>query len=490
VSNFGHFLTWWDRLFGTYRAWESLPQAKAAALAKEYDSSKKQGAYGKVKIHKSSTLKHALRNPLELKALLSFKLFGLPGVRKDCFEMPGLPADFPREDVEFCGISLNKVSRSFAQVIRQLPPSLALPVCIFYLVLRALDTVEDDMDLDKFDADKVKVPIMVKRRGDKTSALKGALQCKIASLRQFWTLLYPERDFPMYVSLAGFTAGNVGEGDEAVLLNQYDKVIRVFGVLPKVHQEVIEDICRKMGNGMADYIERDLRQGTDDVADYNRYCHIVAGQVGEGLSRQFAASGLESQETSTFLVKDSHIGLGSLCSDMGLFLQKTNIIRDYLEDFVDKRAFWPKSVWGKHVKEGGLGALAEQSNLEDAVTCLNELVTDALSLFPKSLEYLSLIKNQECFTFCAIPQLMAIATLSTLYSNPKVFTGVVKIRKGIAARICFESRTWGGVDHWVRRCLKDMRQKIQHDGEDKFTFTAHTIQLLDDIEAKLNTYTQ
>jgi len=32
---------------------------------------------------------------------------------------------------------------------------------------------------------------------------------------------------------------------------------------------------------------------------------------------------------------------------MGLFLQKTNIIRDYLEDYVDGRAFWPQDVWKK-----------------------------------------------------------------------------------------------------------------------------------------------
>ena len=29
---------------------------------------------------------------------------------------------------------------------------------------------------------------------------------------------------------------------------------------------------------------------------------------------------------------------------MGLLLQKTNIIRDYLEDYVDGRAFWPQEV--------------------------------------------------------------------------------------------------------------------------------------------------
>lgn len=43
---------------------------------------------------------------------------------------------------------------------------------------------------------------------------------------------------------------------------------------------------------------------------------------------------------------------------MGLFLQKTNIIRDYLEDYVDGRAFWPQDVWKKHSKTGQLGEFA------------------------------------------------------------------------------------------------------------------------------------
>lgn len=42
-----------------------------------------------------------------------------------------------------------QVSRSFAAVIRQLPDELAWDILIFYLVLRALDTIEDDMDAFK-----------------------------------------------------------------------------------------------------------------------------------------------------------------------------------------------------------------------------------------------------------------------------------------------------------------------------------------------------
>ena len=45
---------------------------------------------------------------------------------------------------------------SFAVVIQRLPPELRDAVCIFYLVLRALDTVEDDMAI-KVD---VKVPLL------------------------------------------------------------------------------------------------------------------------------------------------------------------------------------------------------------------------------------------------------------------------------------------------------------------------------------------
>ena len=66
-----------------------------------------------------------------------------------------------------------------------------------------------------------------------------------------------------------------------------------------------------------------------------QYCHYVAGLVGIGLSRLFSASGLETEE-----VGSDH----DLANSMGLFLQKTNIIRDYLEDVQDGRHFWPREV--------------------------------------------------------------------------------------------------------------------------------------------------
>ena len=66
-----------------------------------------------------------------------------------------------------------------------------------------------------------------------------------------------------------------------------------------------------------------------------QYCHYVAGLVGIGLSKLFSVSGLEANAVG----EDTE-----LANSMGLFLQKTNIIRDYLEDLDDGRVFWPKSV--------------------------------------------------------------------------------------------------------------------------------------------------
>merc|ERR1712179_784696 len=129
---------------------------------------------------------------------------------------------------------------------------------------------------------------------------------------------------------------------------------------------------------------------------------------------------------------------------MGLFLQKTNIIRDYLEDYVDKRAFWPQSVWEKYSETGDLGYFTKQSDevvRERSLQCLNELVTDALELVPDCLIYLEKLRCQEIFRFCAIPQVMAIATLEKCYANLNVFTGVVKIRKGLSCKLISKTNT-------------------------------------------------
>lgn len=142
-----------------------------------------------------------------------------------------------------------------------------------------------------------------------------------------------------------------------------------------------------MGEGMAEFAGRNLLQGTIDIADYNLYCHYVAGLVGEGLTRLFAR--FESPQ----VLKTAK----TLGNTMGLFLQKTNITRDFLEDLRDGRAFYPKEIWGRYASS--LEELAEKQDLK----CLNHMVTDALHCVPESLRYMQQLRTPEIFKFCAIP---------------------------------------------------------------------------------------
>ena len=306
-------------------------------------------------------------------------------------------------DMAFCEEILVAVSRSFAAVIRQLPTEILKDVAIFYLVLRALDTVEDDMTA--FESNDVK--------------------CQ--HLLSFHETALADPSWSM---------DGVGHGDEKRLLQEFPAVHRVYKSLPTESQIIISDITARMAAGMAEFVGKDLGQGTVDVSEYNRYCHFVAGLVGEGLSRIFATSAFESDSLASQLF---------LSDQMGLFLQKTNIIRDFLEDYVDKRAFWPQSVWKKYSATGELGYFCNVENDIDtkkaALACLNELVADALELVPDCLSYMACLQCTEIFRFCAIPQVMALSTLEKLYNNPSVFTGVVKIRKGLACKLMQKSST-------------------------------------------------
>jgi farnesyl-diphosphate farnesyltransferase len=71
------------------------------------------------------------------------------------------------------------------------------------------------------------------------------------------------------------------------------------------------------------------------LQEYDLYCHYVAGLVGIGLSEIFMQSGNELKDLSQ---------INELSNSMGLFLQKTNIIRDIKEDVDDARCWWPSNI--------------------------------------------------------------------------------------------------------------------------------------------------
>ncbi|XP_063298102.1 squalene synthase-like [Pelobates fuscus] len=320
---------------------------------------------------------HSLGHPEEIYNLFRFKMGGCRAV------MPKLDWSSMSESLQACYKYMNETSRSIAAVIQTLDGELRNTVCITYLITRALDTVEDDMTIN--------------------------LETKILILQNLHTYLYdPEWKFTK------------SKAKHRQVLENFPMISLEFRNLAAVYQEIIVDMCNKMGVGTADFLEKEI----DSLNDWDKYCHCVGGMLGVALSCILSASELEDP----IVGQDTH-----LANSTTLFLQKTNNIRDYLEDQLNGQGFWPREVWSKYGKK--LSDLAKPENIVPAVQCLNELITNALQHVPDVLTYLSRLKNQSVFNFCAIPQVMAIATLAACYNNQQVFKGVVKIRKGQAVTL-------------------------------------------------------
>lgn len=320
-------------------------------------------------------------------------------------------------DLDYCYATLNKVSRSFAVVIEELPDQLKDAVCIFYLILRGLDSVEDDMNYPNKD--------------------------KIILLRHFHENLLIDQ----------WSIENVGDKEDyRILLKYFGKVINVFKSLDLKYQRIIIDITQRMGNGMSEFVDR--TDSIETIENYNLYCHYVAGLVGYGLSDLFSSSGLEHSQL------DHH---RDLSNSMGLFLQKTNIIRDYLEDLQSGRSWWPKQIWIKYSTD--ITHFRDHPFNKESVQCLNEMIIDALQHVPDVLNYLNQIKNEKIFQFCSIPQLMAIATLCELSNNPRVFTSVVKISKILSLKLMINSSNMNEVHQWFHFFIEKMSKKIISNNE-------------------------
>jgi len=349
--------------------------------------------------------KSALR-PIEIKALLKLKIKGSAySPSKEPLEELALKLN----DRDFCYAALGKVSRSFSVVIQQLPPALKDAVCVFYLVLRALDTVEDDMSIPL----EQKLPMLV--------------------------------DFYKASNEEGFSLSGIGDHDDyTTLLENYPKVYRMLKTLKPESQDTIIEITRRMGWGMADFAKREVVT----IEDFDFYCHYVAGLVGIGLTRLFVAYDPNSIDLEN---------KNGIANSMGLFLQKTNIIRDYHEDLYSDRTFWPKEIWNEHVD--ALDHLAKAPKDEKSLATLNHMIVDALQHIPDCLQYLSGVRDEKIFRFTAVPQIMAIATLSKLYNNPEVLTGVVKVRKGLAAKLMLYIITMNDVYKYFEKGIRQIEKK-------------------------------
>ncbi|XP_051134927.1 squalene synthase 8-like isoform X1 [Andrographis paniculata] len=266
-------------------------------------------------------------------------------------------------------------------------------ICVFYLVLRALDTIEDDSSIET----EVKAPI----------------------LRAFHRHIY-NRDWHF----------SCGTKDYKVLMDDFHHVSTAFLELDHKYQETIEDITMRMGEGMTKFISKEI----ETLDDYDEYCHHVLGLVAIGMLKILHGCGKQD------IVSDD------LCDGVGLFLQKIDIIKDYLEDINEMpkpRIFWPRQIWGKYVNK--LEDFKDEDNSSEALLCLNEMITNALLHVKSYLIYISSLRDPIMFRFFAFAKVAGIATLALCYNNIQVFRGGVELRYGLVAKIFYRTKTMSDV---------------------------------------------
>lgn len=298
-------------------------------------------------------------------------------------------------ELQRCFFYLDKTSRSFSAVIKELHPELLNAVCIFYLVLRGLDTIEDDMTIP--------------------------LDKKCPELEAFHERLYQD----------GWSFdGNHAKEKDRDLLVEFQVVITEFKKIKEPYQVIIKDIAKKMGAGMAECCKRTEKDPNwaITVKDYELYCHYAAGLVGEGCTRLF----VESKLANPVLLERP-----DLYESMGQFLQQINITRDIKEDLDENRRFWPKDIWSKYVDN--FEDLCKPEFKDKALNCSSEMILLALQRVPECLHWLAGVRDQSVFNFAAIPQGMAIATAWLCFRNPAMFQRNIKITKGSACEIMVQS---------------------------------------------------
>jgi len=295
----------------------------------------------------------------------------------------------PFSDPKYERHILQRVSRSFALTIPQLPLALQSAVTNAYLLCRIVDTIEDDESLS-----------LDQKRfffGEFVRVMNGQ-----ASAGEFAEGLYP--------LLSGRTLP-----EERELIKNTPSIIETTLAFNENQRAAIKRCAAIMAEGMLAFQETKSPQGLKDLSDFHRYCYHVAGVVGEMLTELFCDYSPE--------ISKSRERLLGLAVSFGQGLQMTNIIKDLWEDR-DHGACWlPQDVFQKAGYD--LHDLSSGQYTEAFGEGIAVLIGVARGHLQKALAYTLVIPPQETGIrkFCLWAIGMAIFTLRRIYKKPDYRSG-------------------------------------------------------------------
>ena len=204
----------------------------------------------------------------------------------------------PSADLAYQKAILNSVSRTFALTIPLLPFPIEKVIGNTYLLCRIIDTIEDAAEL--------------------TPASKQDLS------RLFLDAVLGKTPVIKFVEPCLQALQNYSNHDELDLIAHTPTVLRILHTCPAIDQEAVGRCVSIMSEGMSHFHGKQTQSGLQDLREFEEYCYVVAGVVGELLTSIF------SQYSPEFAKNIK--GHESLAIAFGQALQMTNILKDSPED--------------------------------------------------------------------------------------------------------------------------------------------------------------
>lgn len=208
------------------------------------------------------------------------------------------PIESQKSDLAYQKAILGSVSRTFALTIPLLPSAIEAAVGNTYLLCRIVDTIEDAPDLTPSTKQRLSQLFL--------EAVLGSIP--VASFVE-----------PCLDALK--THSNV---DELDLISHTPTVLRILHTFPDQDQTAISRCVSIMSEGMSHFHNRQSAAGLKDLEEFEKYCYVVAGVVGELLTTIFSNY---SPEFAKQIDGHHHLAI-----DFGQALQMTNILKDSPED--------------------------------------------------------------------------------------------------------------------------------------------------------------
>ncbi|WP_128113044.1 squalene/phytoene synthase family protein [Polynucleobacter necessarius] len=204
----------------------------------------------------------------------------------------------PSTDLAYQKAILGSVSRTFALTIPLLPPAIEKVVGNAYLLCRIVDTIEDAADLSP----------QVKQN---LSAL-------------FLQAVLEKAPVSSFVGPCLDALKNYGNQDELDLIAHTPTVLRILHTCSSADQQAVSRCVSIMSEGMSHFHGKQTKEGLKDLPEFEEYCYVVAGVVGELLTTIF------SNHSAAFAKQVQN--REALAIAFGQALQMTNILKDSPED--------------------------------------------------------------------------------------------------------------------------------------------------------------